>query len=243
MKLDVLLLTDVFENFRSVCLKNYGLDPCWYFTTPGLAWDACLKKTDVKLEFLNDVDMLLTSIRRISTSIRRISVWNTTSIRRISIWKKNRNLSTILMLTIFMVGLCHRHCLSVISSGWQKVNWRIGRQMERGVSLRLSWNIQKNFIISTTITPLLWHDWWWIKQKSWLLICGIRTSMFIIIGIWSNMKNWVWKSKRYTEESFSQKKHGWNPSSSWTLNFEQKPPTILKKISSSWSTIQYLEKL
>jgi len=59
MKLDVLLLTNVFENFRSVCLKNYGLDPCWYFTTPGLAWDACLKKTHVKLELLNDVDMLL----------------------------------------------------------------------------------------------------------------------------------------------------------------------------------------
>jgi len=59
MKLDVLLLTDVFENFRSVGLKNYGLDPCWYFTAPGLAWDACLKKTDVKLELLNDVDMLL----------------------------------------------------------------------------------------------------------------------------------------------------------------------------------------
>jgi len=40
-------------------LKNYGLDPCWYFTAPGLAWDACLKKTDVKLELLNDVDVLL----------------------------------------------------------------------------------------------------------------------------------------------------------------------------------------
>ena len=59
MKLDVLLLTDVFANFRSLCLKNYGLDPCWYFTAPGLAWDACLKKTDVKLELLNDIDMLL----------------------------------------------------------------------------------------------------------------------------------------------------------------------------------------
>ena len=59
MKLDVLLLTDVFEIFRSVCLKNYGLDPCWYFTAPGLAWDACSKKTDVKLELMNDVDVLL----------------------------------------------------------------------------------------------------------------------------------------------------------------------------------------
>jgi len=147
------------------------------------------------------------------------------------------------MLTIFTVRQWVSHCLSVISSGWQKVNWRIGRQMEMGVSLRLIWNIQKNFIISTTITPLLRNDWWWIKWKSWFLIYGIRTSMFFIISIWSNMKNWVWKSKRHTEESFSQKMHGWNLTSSWALNFEQKPPTILRKISSSWWTTQYLEKL
>jgi len=66
MKLDVLLLTDVFENFRSVCLKNYGLDPYWYFTAQRMAWDACLKKTEVKLVLLNDVDMLL----RIEKGIR-----------------------------------------------------------------------------------------------------------------------------------------------------------------------------
>ena len=56
---DVLLLADVFENFRDVCLKNYGLDPVYYYTAPGLAWDACLKMTGVKLELLSDVDMLL----------------------------------------------------------------------------------------------------------------------------------------------------------------------------------------
>ncbi|XP_022781608.1 uncharacterized protein LOC111322716 [Stylophora pistillata] len=56
---DVLLLCDVFENFRDVCRKNYGLDPAWYYTAPGLAWDACLKKTGVRLELLSDSDMLL----------------------------------------------------------------------------------------------------------------------------------------------------------------------------------------
>ena len=45
LKTDVLLLADVFENFRNICLNNYDLDPAWYYTSPGLAWDACLKKT------------------------------------------------------------------------------------------------------------------------------------------------------------------------------------------------------
>ena len=58
-KVDVLLLADVFENFRDLCLKHYGLDPAWYYTAPGLSWDAALKTTEVKLELLSDIDMLL----------------------------------------------------------------------------------------------------------------------------------------------------------------------------------------
>ena len=45
---DVLLLTDVFENFRKTCLQYYKLDPCHYFTSPDLSWDAMLKMTDIK---------------------------------------------------------------------------------------------------------------------------------------------------------------------------------------------------
>ena len=56
---DLLLLADVFENFRKICLNNYKLDPAHYFTAPGLAWDACLKKTNVELELVSDIDMLL----------------------------------------------------------------------------------------------------------------------------------------------------------------------------------------
>ncbi|CAP20797.2 Protein CBG24110 [Caenorhabditis briggsae] len=54
---DVLLLADVFETFRNVSLKEYKLDPCWYYTSPGLAWDAMLYKTGVKLQTIKDVEM------------------------------------------------------------------------------------------------------------------------------------------------------------------------------------------
>ena len=57
LKSDVLLLADVFENFRMTCLNCYKLDPCHYFTSPGLAWDAALKMTKITLELLVDVDM------------------------------------------------------------------------------------------------------------------------------------------------------------------------------------------
>ena len=50
LKKDVLLLTDVFEKFFDTCLKYYELDPCHYFSAPGLSWDAMLKMTGVKLE-------------------------------------------------------------------------------------------------------------------------------------------------------------------------------------------------
>ena len=56
---DTLLLADVFENFRNMCLEIYELDPSYFYSAPGLAWQACLKKTGVKLELLTDIDMLL----------------------------------------------------------------------------------------------------------------------------------------------------------------------------------------
>ena len=56
---DTLLLADVFEKFRNTCIEIYELDPAHFLSAPGLAWQACLKKTEVNLELLTDVDMLL----------------------------------------------------------------------------------------------------------------------------------------------------------------------------------------
>ena len=55
---DVLLLVDISENFRNICMNHYRLDPAWYFSTPGLAWDATLKIIKVQLELLSDPYML-----------------------------------------------------------------------------------------------------------------------------------------------------------------------------------------
>ena len=77
---DTLLLADVFENFRDKCIEIYGLDPAYFLSEPGLAWQACLKNTKVELELLTDIDMLLMTEkvirRKICQSIHRYAKAN-----------------------------------------------------------------------------------------------------------------------------------------------------------------------
>ena len=56
---DVILLSNMFEAFRDTCLEHYSFDPAHFYTLPGLAWKACLKKTGIRLELLTNPDMLL----------------------------------------------------------------------------------------------------------------------------------------------------------------------------------------
>ena len=81
LKTDVILLSNIFETFRQVCLKNYGLDPAHFYTAPGLAWKVCFKKTRIRLELLLDPDMLLMFERGIRGGI-------TQSVKR---WAKANN--------------------------------------------------------------------------------------------------------------------------------------------------------
>ncbi|KYN39997.1 hypothetical protein ALC56_05605, partial [Trachymyrmex septentrionalis] len=59
LKIDVLLLADIFENFRENCVASYGLDPAHYYILPGFTWDAMLKHTRVKFELFTDIDMIM----------------------------------------------------------------------------------------------------------------------------------------------------------------------------------------
>ena len=66
---ETLLLADVFQNFRNMCLEIYELDPVYSVSAPGLAWQACLKSTKVKLQLLTDYDMILMIKKRIGGGI------------------------------------------------------------------------------------------------------------------------------------------------------------------------------
>ena len=55
---NILLLADVFENFRKKCLEIYELDPAHFLSAPRLVWQACLKKTEVELELLTNIDVI-----------------------------------------------------------------------------------------------------------------------------------------------------------------------------------------
>ena len=59
LKCDVLLLCNVFERFINVCFIDYSLDPCHYFSSPGLSWEAMLKMTSIRLEKISDIDIHL----------------------------------------------------------------------------------------------------------------------------------------------------------------------------------------
>ena len=59
VSINTLLLADVFEDFRSVCLHSYGLDPTYFYTRPGLAWQVTLEMTIVQLEFFTNPDMYI----------------------------------------------------------------------------------------------------------------------------------------------------------------------------------------
>ena len=121
LQTDVILLANVLEAFRKVCLDNYGLDPAHFYTAPGLTWKACLKKTGIRLDLLLDPDMLLMVERGIRGGItnqftdglrQTIPIWvqNTTLVSQIGTYN-------IWMQTTYMGWQCPNLYLQEDSTG------------------------------------------------------------------------------------------------------------------------------
>jgi len=91
-KMDVLLLADVFQNFREMCLINYGLDPAHFYTTPGMSFQACLKMSGVKLDLFTDPDMHLF----VENNIRGVMLRLTTVIRKTEWTRRNLHLTYVI---------------------------------------------------------------------------------------------------------------------------------------------------
>ena len=104
---DVLLLADVFQKFISGCLGYYGLDPCHYFSSPGLSWDAMLKMTKIKLDLIIDIDMHLFIEKKmrggISYIAKRHSKANNKYMECYDGSKKSKYIA-ILMQIVYMAG-------------------------------------------------------------------------------------------------------------------------------------------
>ena len=75
---DVLLLADVFETFRDMCLQHYGLDPASNYTSPGLSWQTALKMTHVELDLLADMDQHLFIEEGIKEGLAMINMFEPT---------------------------------------------------------------------------------------------------------------------------------------------------------------------
>ena len=86
LKCDILLLADVFENFRKTCLTYYGLDPLHYVTSPGLAWDAMFKMTKMNLDLITDIDMQLFIEKGMRGGISYISKFSAPNIAFLAFW-------------------------------------------------------------------------------------------------------------------------------------------------------------
>ena len=118
---DTLLLEDVFENFRNMCTEIYELDPAHFLSAPGQAWEACLKKTRVKLELLTDYDMLLMVEKGIRSgmcqAIHRYAKANNKYMKNHS---KNFESSYLMLNTNNLYGWAMSQQLPVNSSKWVK---------------------------------------------------------------------------------------------------------------------------
>ena len=120
VKIDTLLLADVFENFKNMCLDIYELDPVYFVSVPGLAWQASLKKAEVKLELLTDYDILLMIEKGIRGGICQATHWYANANNKyMKNYNKNIESSYIEYLDANKLYGCAK-CMDVSKTTWVK---------------------------------------------------------------------------------------------------------------------------
>ena len=99
LKSDVLILADVFENFRKTGKEYYNLDPAHYFSCPGFAWDAMLKMTDINLELITDIDMYQMEEKGLRGGVSYIAnIYSKPNNKYLSDYEKNKDSSYLIYL-------------------------------------------------------------------------------------------------------------------------------------------------
>ena len=162
---DVLLLADVFETPRKTCLRQYGLESAHYYTSPGLSWDALLKKTGVELELLTDYDQHLFVEKGMRGGILMVS-------------KRHAKANNPLVddnpeepsSHISMVGPCVNISPLVAFGGWmtasssQKPLQSNQLTAPKILYSRWTWSTQKTY--TTRTVYIRWHQrLWWFRKS------------------------------------------------------------------------------
>ena len=121
-KSDTLLLADIFENFRNECLETYQLDPAYFLSLPGLAWQACLRMTGVELKLLTDPNMLFMVEEGIRGGITQVShVYAKANFKYMKNYDKNEESSYLEYLDANnLYGCPMTEKLSVAGFNWVK---------------------------------------------------------------------------------------------------------------------------
>ena len=154
--------------FRKTCLRQYGLDPAHYYTSPGLSWDALLKKTGVELELLTDYDQHLF----IEKGMRGVSQWpRSATPKPTTLWSR---VTTRRSLISHLIPRCEQSLrlgYETISppafGGWttatnsQKPSQSSQLTGPRATYLRWTWSTQKTY--TTRAMHIRWRPsaWWW----------------------------------------------------------------------------------